>query len=45
LSEATCLRGIIAEAVQDVDVAAFKVETETEVIDYCGEDETLNGRI
>jgi hypothetical protein len=33
LSEAACPRGSIAEAVQDVDVAAFKVETGTEVIE------------
>jgi hypothetical protein len=31
--EAACLRGSIAEAVQDVDVAAFKVETGTKVIE------------
>jgi hypothetical protein len=31
LCEVACLRGSIAEAVQDVDVAAFKVETGTDV--------------
>ncbi|KAJ7339090.1 hypothetical protein DFH08DRAFT_812483 [Mycena albidolilacea] len=33
LSEAACSRRSIAEAVQDVDVAAFKMETGTEVIE------------